>query len=659
MNRLAGPLPRRRPRPADAAGLQPRRDPDRADRGRQRRLPEDDHGDAAGRVPLGDRSRAGGDARASRSSPSRSAYGSSTASIGFEAALTVLLLDARALPAAAEPRRAVPRERRRAGGRRPAARADRRRGADDPSPEHRDATRARRWRRSGCDGCRLRLPDPRRPGARVASTSRSAPGRPSRSSVRAARGKSTLAALLLGLRSPDVGSGPRRRHRPRRMLDRGMAAPARVGAAVADDLPRHRRRQRPARRPRRRATDAVAAALRRQRPTGFVAALPDGAETVVGDGGRPLSAGERQRIALARAFLRDAPLVVLDEPTANLDPANAERIGGRSNASCRDRTRAADRPSAGAGRDSPIASSASRPDGSRPTPGSGRRASGATTSGSTPDACAVWSSSLPSDGVGSRPRCCSARSRSPSASRLMTTAGYLISRAAEMPEILSLTVVIVAVRFFGIGRPLVRYLDRLVSHDMALRALGRLRSRFYERIEPLAPAQLARLSPRRAAEPDGRRRRRPAGALPAGAGAAVWPRSWWPSARSASPPSSCPLAALDPRGRAAAGRRRRARASPASSSARSGSRQRAARSELTADLVEFLRGTPELVVYGAAHERLRAHGGRDRELARPRPARRVRRRARRRPLGPDHAARPPSACWPPRSLPTTTARSTG
>src|SRR5512132_3621949 len=73
---------------------------------------------------------------------------------------------------------------------------------------------------------------------------------------------------------------------------------------------------------------------------------------------------------------------------------------------------------------------------------------------------------------------------------LMTTAGYLISRAAEQPPILALTVAIVAVRFFGIARPLARYLERLISHDAALRALGRIRSRFYERIEPLAPAQL-------------------------------------------------------------------------------------------------------------------------------------------------------------------------
>ena len=73
---------------------------------------------------------------------------------------------------------------------------------------------------------------------------------------------------------------------------------------------------------------------------------------------------------------------------------------------------------------------------------------------------------------------------------LMATAGYLISRAAEQPPILSLTVTIVAVRFFGLARPLARYLDRLLGHDLALRALGRIRAGVYERIEPLAPAQL-------------------------------------------------------------------------------------------------------------------------------------------------------------------------
>jgi ATP-binding cassette, subfamily C, bacterial CydD len=59
----------------------------------------------------------------------------------------------------------------------------------------------------------------------------------------------------------------------------------------------------------------------------FVVDLPEGYETVVGDGGRPLSAGQARRLALARAFLRDAPLVVLDEPTADLDPVSAAVVG--------------------------------------------------------------------------------------------------------------------------------------------------------------------------------------------------------------------------------------------------------------------------------------------------------------------------------------------
>src|SRR6478752_1187115 len=58
----------------------------------------------------------------------------------------------------------------------------------------------------------------------------------------------------------------------------------------------------------------------------FISVLPAGYETTVGDGGRPLSAGETQRIALARALLRDAPLLILDEPTANLDPASADLV---------------------------------------------------------------------------------------------------------------------------------------------------------------------------------------------------------------------------------------------------------------------------------------------------------------------------------------------
>jgi len=58
----------------------------------------------------------------------------------------------------------------------------------------------------------------------------------------------------------------------------------------------------------------------------FVERLPSGFDTVVGEGGRSLSTGERRRIALARAFARDAPLVLLDEPTADLDSESVDVV---------------------------------------------------------------------------------------------------------------------------------------------------------------------------------------------------------------------------------------------------------------------------------------------------------------------------------------------
>jgi ABC-type transport system involved in cytochrome bd biosynthesis fused ATPase/permease subunit len=64
----------------------------------------------------------------------------------------------------------------------------------------------------------------------------------------------------------------------------------------------------------------------------FIRAMPNRYDTVIGDGARPLSPGERRRIGIARAFLRDAPFVILDEPTADLDPfsvATVSRAVGR------------------------------------------------------------------------------------------------------------------------------------------------------------------------------------------------------------------------------------------------------------------------------------------------------------------------------------------
>lgn len=71
---------------------------------------------------------------------------------------------------------------------------------------------------------------------------------------------------------------------------------------------------------------AIRAALDRARLTDWVEHLPDGLDTPLGDGGIRVSEGERRRIALARTLLADFPVIVFDEPTANLDPPTADRL---------------------------------------------------------------------------------------------------------------------------------------------------------------------------------------------------------------------------------------------------------------------------------------------------------------------------------------------
>src|SRR5262245_14034296 len=195
---------------------------------------------------------------------------------------------------------------------------------------------------------------------------------------------------------------------------------------------------------------------------------------------------------------------------------------------------------------------------------------------------------------------------------LMATAGYLISRAAEQPPILSLTTIIVVVRFFALARPITRYLERLASHDITLRALGRIRSTVYERIEPLAPAELdafrrGDLLSRMVDDVDALQ--------------GLYLRGFGPLFIALTVAAACvvatgvvlPAAAIV----LAAGLALGGVAVPilAGRLARHiGRRQATARGELTAELVELLRGAPELVAFGREDDAIARVRRADREL---------------------------------------------
>jgi ATP-binding cassette, subfamily C, bacterial CydCD len=154
-------------------------------------------------------------------------------------------------------------------------------------------------------------------------------------------GKTTLLWLLLGFVAPATGrvvlDGP---HGRIELADTDLARwrtqlawvpqdPWLASASITDNVLLARPGAEPA---------AVGEALRLAHATDFVEALPDGAATVLGENGLGLSAGERQRIALARAFIRDAPLILLDEATAHLDPISEAAVADAVRRLARDRT---------------------------------------------------------------------------------------------------------------------------------------------------------------------------------------------------------------------------------------------------------------------------------------------------------------------------------
>lgn len=279
----------------------------------------------------------------------------------------------------------------------------------------------------------------------------------------------------------------------------------------------------------------------------FIDALPEGYETLIGEGGARLSGGQAQRLALARAFLKDAPILIMDEPTSQLDPtteshlADATRnlmsgrtvitIAHRLNTIYKaDRILVLQRGS--------IVEEGSHQELMRqggiytdlvqaytgetnidfPKESAGEEIQLNHLVSPSPSLQVSQSLSLPA--FKSPPLQVSPPPslQQPTWQRLagflgehwgqvllsvllgvltisssiglMGTSAWLISTAALHPSIATLQVAIVGVRFFGILRGISRYFERLVSHSVTFKVLTELRVWFYKSLVPLAPARL-------------------------------------------------------------------------------------------------------------------------------------------------------------------------
>ena len=276
----------------------------------------------------------------------------------------------------------------------------------------------------------------------------------------------------------------------------------------------------------------------------FIETLPEKYESVIGEGGARLSGGQAQRMALARAFLKDSPILILDEPTSSLDPeteslleeSTRHLMQGRTVITIAHRLNTIFRADqilvleegrliesgthrellAQNGAYAAMVKTYENLDGAvgseKVKSGEGERATSNPQSSNLQSLVAnqQLSRSIPGRPIKNYPSPILLRLLSflngswnwvglsvllstltiGSSVALIGTSAWLISMAGLHPSVADLGVSVVGVRFFGITRGLFRYLERLVSHNVTFRLLARLRVWFYNKLEPLAPARL-------------------------------------------------------------------------------------------------------------------------------------------------------------------------